>query len=87
MPYIFDEVCARQHLVASLHHVLEQLKFARPQINQPVATLRGAIDESELQVIPRAAPFHAVRPASEQKIPFFDILSTIDKGCFERPLY
>src|SRR5258708_6487697 len=49
MPHIFDEVRARQNLVAPLHHILEQLEFARPQINRPVATPRGAIDEIELK--------------------------------------
>ena len=49
MPYLFEEGCARQYLVAPLHHVLEQLEFARPQINRPVAALRGAIDKIEFQ--------------------------------------
>jgi hypothetical protein len=48
MPNISDEVGARQHLVVPLHHVLEQLKFARQQINRPAAAPRGAIDEIEL---------------------------------------
>src|SRR5712672_782854 len=49
VPNIFDQVCVCQHLVAPLHHVLEQLEFAWPQINRSVATPRCAIDEIELQ--------------------------------------
>ena len=49
VPYVFEEGCARQQLVDPLHHVLEQMELARPQIDRPVATLRGPIDEIEFQ--------------------------------------
>jgi len=48
-PYVMVEVCSCQQLVATLHHVSEQLELALPQINLPVATLRRAIDEIKLQ--------------------------------------
>ena len=48
-PYILDKSCARQQLAAPLHHLLEQLEFARTQINRAGATLRSAVDEIELQ--------------------------------------
>ena len=48
-PHLFQEVCSRQQFVAPLHHVFEQLKFARPQIDLAVTTLRCSIDEIELQ--------------------------------------
>lgn len=40
---------ARQQRVALFHHVPEQLKFARPQVDPAVAALCGAIQEIELQ--------------------------------------
>ena len=49
VPYILNESCARQQLAAPLHHLLEQLEFARTQINRAGATLRSAVDEIELQ--------------------------------------
>ena len=49
VPYILNESCARQQLAAPLRHLLEQLEFARTQINRAGATLRSAIDEIELQ--------------------------------------
>jgi hypothetical protein len=49
VPCILDESCARQQLAAPLHHLLEQLEFARTQINRAGATLRSAVDEIELQ--------------------------------------
>ena len=49
VPYILDKSCARQQLAAPLHHLLEQLEFARTQINRAGATLRSAVDEIELQ--------------------------------------
>jgi hypothetical protein len=49
MPDTFDEVRARQQLIAPLHHLLEQLEFARTQINRAGATLRSAVDEIKLQ--------------------------------------
>ena len=49
VPYILDKSCARQQLAAPLHRLLEQLEFARTQINRAGATLRSAIDEIELQ--------------------------------------
>src|SRR6195256_1030681 len=49
VPYVFEEGCARQQLVDPLHHVLEQMELARPQIDRPVATLRGPLDEIEFQ--------------------------------------
>ena len=49
VPFILDKSCARQQLAAPLHHLLEQLEFARRQINLPVAALRSAIDEIKLQ--------------------------------------
>src|SRR5450631_3842057 len=38
VPYVFEEGCARQ-----------QMELARPQIDRPVAPLRGPIDEIEFQ--------------------------------------
>jgi len=55
VPYVFEEGCARQQLVDPLHHVLEQMELARPQIDRPVAPLRGPIDEIEVPVVPRAS--------------------------------
>ena len=49
VPYILDKSCARQQLAAPLHRLLEQLEFARTQINRAGATLRCAVDEIELQ--------------------------------------
>ena len=49
VPYLFQEVSPRQQFVTPLHHVFEQLKLARPQIDATVATLRGSIDKIELQ--------------------------------------
>ena len=49
VPYILDKSCARQQLAAPLHRLLEQLEFARTQINRAGATLRSAVDEIELQ--------------------------------------
>ena len=49
VPYLFQEGRPGQHFVTPLHHVFEQLKFARPQIDVTVATLRSPIDEIELQ--------------------------------------
>ena len=48
-PYFIEELGSCQQLVATLHHVSEQLELARPQINMTIATLRGAIDEIEHQ--------------------------------------
>ena len=48
LPYLFQEGRPRQQSVTPLHHVLEQLKFARPQIEVTVAALRSSIDEIEL---------------------------------------
>jgi hypothetical protein len=49
VPSILDKSCARQQLAAPLHRLLEQLEFARTQINRAGATLRSAVDEIELQ--------------------------------------
>ena len=49
VPYVKEEICSCQQLVATLHHVSEQPELARTQINLPVATLRDAIDEIKLQ--------------------------------------
>src|ERR1700747_3016567 len=49
VPHLRQDGCACQQLVASLHHVLEQMKLAWPQIDPTVAALRGSIQEIELQ--------------------------------------
>src|SRR5450756_2180385 len=49
VPYLFQESCPRQRLVTPLHHVLEQPKLARSQIDLTVATLRSPIEEVQLQ--------------------------------------
>ena len=54
---VFQESCPRWRLVASLHHALEQLELARPQINRMVATLRNLSDEIEFQC---AYPEHRI---------------------------
>ena len=68
--YILDESCARQQLAAPLHHLLEQLEFARMQINRAGTTASqcGRLDRAP--VIPRAAPLHALRPTAERKDQF-----------------
>jgi len=48
VPHLLEEGRPRQQLIASLHHVFEQLELARPQIDRPLATLRSPIDEVEL---------------------------------------
>jgi hypothetical protein len=81
-PYVFDEVCPRQQLVAPLHHVLDQLEFARPQINRPIATLSSAIDEIELQWS------HAQHRFSRfDRRSILEIISAIDNGSFDKPLF
>jgi hypothetical protein len=49
MPHVLEEGCARNQLVAPLHHVPEQTEFTWPQIDRSVTTLRGSIDEIKLQ--------------------------------------
>jgi hypothetical protein len=34
VPYVFEDGCARQQLVAPLRHVLGQLELARPRIDR-----------------------------------------------------
>jgi hypothetical protein len=48
-PYLLQEGCPRQQVIASLHHVFEQLKLAWPQIDFSVAALRGSIQEVEFE--------------------------------------
>ena len=48
-PYFIEELGSSQQLVATLHHVSEQLELARPQINLPVTTSCSSIEAIELQ--------------------------------------
>jgi hypothetical protein len=48
IPNLFQEGPPRQQFVAPLHHVFEQLKLARPQIDLTVAALHSSIQEIEL---------------------------------------
>src|ERR1700693_1883 len=45
VPDLFQQHGARQHLVFAAHHVFQQAKFARQQINHSLATPGGALDE------------------------------------------
>lgn len=47
--FVVEEGCTRLQQVTPLHHVLEQMELARPQIDRPVATLGSSIDEIKLQ--------------------------------------
>src|SRR5882757_10102062 len=49
VPDLFEEGCSREQLSAPLHHVLEQPKLARSQVDLTVATLRSAIQKIEFQ--------------------------------------
>src|SRR6266404_9305395 len=55
VPDLLEESCPRQQLAIPLHHVFEQPKLTRPQIDLTIAALRSAIEEIELQ---RSDPQH-----------------------------
>src|SRR6266852_6308430 len=48
LPYFLEEHCARKNLILALHHVFEQAKLARQQIDRAVAPLGGPRDQVEL---------------------------------------
>ena len=49
VPDLFEQHGAREQLVASLHHVLEQAEFPRQQLDRAVAALGRPFDEVEFK--------------------------------------
>jgi hypothetical protein len=83
VPYVFKEGCARQQLIAPLHHVFEQLELARPQIDRPVATLRARRSNSS---DPARSAVSFGWACGRTKGSLLDIRSTIASNCFEGSL-
>ena len=70
IPDLLQKHGSRQQLVASLHHVFEQAKFARQQIDDAIAAFGGPLDQVELKRPDpqgRLTRFH--RPAQQRLYP------------------
>src|ERR1700681_3164753 len=50
IPDLLQQHGPRQQLITALHHVFEQAKLARQQVDRPLAAFRGAFDKIEFEL-------------------------------------